>query len=151
MQDFYDPIQPFDYLCDKIDDAKSELGLRYVARFDENLLPQYPAVLLNMENPLNRELHATRQFLVNFNIDLWIFHAEMTVGKAVRSREDVLLATEIRKLLHADFTLGGHIVFGHVAMEAPGRVARVVGSKVTTVVATRLLWTGTNRVPFDNS
>jgi hypothetical protein len=151
MQDYYDPIQPFDYICDKLDDAKVELGIRYIARFDEELRPAYPAVLVNMEAPLMRDLHATRQFLVQFNIDIWVFHSDLTKGKAVRSREDVLLATEIRKLLHADYTLDDHIIFGYVINEAPGRTTRVVGNTANTVVTTRLMWTGTNRVRFEDS
>lgn len=150
-QDFYDPLQVLDYLSTKLDDNKATLGIRYIAKLDEDLFPRYPAILLTMDTPLDRELHGTRMFRVQFNIDLWIFHAQLTQGKAVRSETDIQLATDVRKLLHADFDLGGHIVFGYVQFEHGGRIARAIGQKVDTVVATRLAWVGENRVLFENS
>lgn len=150
-QDFYDPLQVFDYIANLIDDNKATLGLRYIAKLDEELLPQYPAVLLSMETPTLREWHTTAQFLVSFNLDIWVFHALLTVGKSVRSRRDIELATEIRKLLHTKLDLDGHIVQGWVDGEYPGRTTRVVGGKASTVVTTRLTWTGQNRVPHNLS
>jgi len=150
-QDYYDALQPFDYIIDLLDDNKAELGVRYIAQLDEDLLPSYPAILVNMEVPVEREQHSTQVFRVVFNIDIWIFHAQLTIGKATRSRADIELATNVRKLLHSDFTLGDHIIFGFVSGEYPGRSARVVGGKVSTVVTTRLTWTGQNRVMYSDS
>ncbi len=147
MQDFYDILQVLDYLYEKLDNEKAELGINYIARIDEDLLPVYPAILINV-SPVTRELHATQIFRVQFNLDIWVFHAELTVGKAIRSREDVKLATRIRKFLHEDYTLGGHIIFGFVDGEFPGQTTRVAGQKASTVVTTRLTWVGENRVPY---
>lgn len=150
-QDFYDPLQVLDYITTKLDDNKADLGVRYVAKLDEELFPKYPALLVTMETPLERVQHGTRVFLVNFNVDIWVFHAQLTQGKAVRSEEDIALATAVRKLMHADYELGGHIVFGFIHGEFPGRVARIVGGKAHTVSATRLMWTGQNRVLYQDS
>lgn len=147
-QDFYDILQPFDFLYDLLDDNKATLGLRYIAQHEEDLIPQYPSILLQTDRTVT-EQHATGQFLKNFHIDLWIFHADMSVGQAARSRKDIELATEVRKLLHANYTLNGHIIFGFVDGEFPGVTARAIGSNVSTIVTTRLTWMGTNRVPYE--
>ena len=149
-QDYNDILQPFDYITEKLDDHKAELGLRYIAKHDENLIPEYPAVLVQSDNT-ERELHATQMFRIVFHLDLWIFHAELSSGAAVRSRKDIELATAIRKLLHADRTLGEHIIFGFVDGEFPGISARAIGTNLVTIVTTRLTWTGENRVLFEDS
>jgi hypothetical protein len=149
-QDFYDPLEPFDYIVQKLKDAQPTLGLEYVAENDEDLLPAYPAVLVQ-SGRTERLQHATGLFLVTFNIVLWVFHADIGVGAAVRSRKDIQLATDIRKLLHADRTLGGHIIFGFVEDEFPGPTGRVTGNVTTNIVTTRLSWSGNNRVPYEAS
>lgn len=149
-QDYYDALQPFNYIVQRLDDHKAELGLRYIAIHDEELIPEYPAILCQIDNTM-RMHHATGLFKIEFHLDLWIFHAQMTLSKAARSAQDIELATNIRKLLHEDRTLGGHIIFGFVDGEFPGITARAIGGAVSTIVTTRLTWTGENRVPFEAS
>jgi hypothetical protein len=93
--------------------------------------------------------HTTGQFLKRFHLDLWVFHADMSVGQAARSRKDIELATEIRKLVHADYTLGGHIIFGFIDGEFPGITNRLISGDISTIVTTRLTWQGQNRVPYE--
>lgn len=149
-QDYYDILQPFDYIDNLLDDNKANLGLRYIAKHDEELIPQYPAVLIQTDR-VAREQHATQMFRVEFHIDLWVFHAELTASVAVRSRKDIELATEIRKLLHSKRTMDGHIVFGFVDGEFPGITARIIGNVTSTVITTRLTWTGENRVRYEDA
>jgi hypothetical protein len=152
IQDYYDPLQVFDYLKGKLDDHKAELGIKFIAQFDEELYPEYPSILLNMEgSPLQRNYHATQMFRVIFNMDIWILHAQLSVGRAVRSRQDVEFATNVRKLLHSDITLGGHIIHGWVDGEYSGSSLRRRGTALSTIVTTRLTWRGENRVPFTES
>ncbi len=150
MQDFADGLQVVDFIYELLDTKKAELGIKYIARIDENLIPEYPAMLINL-GPVTRELHATQMFRVVFALDIWVFHAELTVGKAIRSRADVELATNIRKLLHEYRTLEGHIVHGFVNGEFPGQTTRIVGTKTSSIVTTRLSWEGENRVRFQDS
>lgn len=145
MQDYYDILQPFDWIVAKLKDNLAPLGLRYVAQNDEELIPEYPAVLVQADNT-ERIRHATQMFLVRFHLDLWVFHADLTSGAAVRSRKDIELATAIRKLLHADQSLEGHMVQSFVDGEFPGISARIVGGNLSTIVTTRLTWQGENRV-----
>jgi hypothetical protein len=147
-QDFYDSLQPFDYIKSKIEDHKADLGLRYIAVHDDDLIPEFPAVLLQIDNT-RREYHATGMFAVMFNLDLWVFHAQMDIGRGSRSIEDITLATNIRKLLHSDRTLGGHIIDSVVDGEFPGVTGRVISNAITAIVTTRLTWMGRNRVPFE--
>jgi hypothetical protein len=150
-QDFYDILQVSQYLYNRINDNKVALGLRYVAYGDEQLLPEYPAAVVTTERPLRREFHGTRQFLVTFECDIFVLHANLAASHRIRTIEDIQLAEAIRKFLHSDFTLGGHIIFGYVDLEIPGIVTRVVGQKSAMIVTTRLSWTGQNRVNFDDA
>ena len=147
-QDYYDILQPFDHIRGLLDDHKADLGLRYIAENDEALIPEYPAMLLQTDRT-ERELHATQQYLVRFHLDLWVFHADLTQSAATRSRADIELATRIRKLLHANRTLGDHIIFGFVDGEFPGRTYRMIDAARTGILTTRLTWQGENRVPFE--
>lgn len=147
-QDYYEILQPFDHIYTMLDDARASLGLRYIAQNDESLIPQYPAVLIQTDR-LEREHHATRQFAITFHIDLWIFHAELTASSAVRSRKDIELATAVKRLLHSNYTLDGHVIDSYVDGEFPGVMARIIDSNLVTVVTTRLTWRGRNVAPFE--
>lgn len=150
IQDYHDPLQVLDHVVSFLDDNKAELGIRYIAQQDERLAPEYPAALVELLS-VTRQEHATRMFLVTFAIDIWILHAKLTERKSVRSRKDIELATGVRKLLHSEFTLNGHIVFGHVTGEFSTISPRVMGAKSEAVVATRLTWEGQNRVLYKES
>ena len=149
-QDYYDILQPFDHIVQKLRDNMPALGLEYVAENDEKLLPAYPSVLVQCDRT-ERQYHTTAYFHVQFYIDLWVFHAELTVDTATRSRKDIQLATDIRKLLHQDRTLGGHVIDGFVGDEHPGITARVMNDVRSGVVTTRLAWVAQNRVPYEMS
>jgi hypothetical protein len=149
-QDYYDILQPFDYLVNLLDDNKAGLGIKYIAQHDEELIPEYPCVLVQTDNTL-RERHATRQFMVVFLIDLWVFHAQLTDSVAVRSKKDIELATAVRKLLHSKMTLDGHLIDSFVSSENSGISARIVGGSLSTIVTTRLTWQGQNRVRYEDS
>lgn len=145
-QDYYDILQPFDYVVEKLKQHSPALGLEYVAENDEVLLPAYPAVLIQVDRT-ERTHRSTQYFMVRFYLNLWVFHAELTVSTATRSRKDIQLATDIRKLLHQDRTLGGHVIDSLVDDEQPGISARVTDNVRSGVVTTRLSWSAQNRVP----
>lgn len=149
-QDYYDILQPFDHIKNLIDDNKALLGIRHIAENDDSLIPEYPSVLIQTDRT-ERIRHATRQFMVVFHIDLWIFHADMALSAGTRSRRDIELATKVRKLLHANMELGGHIIDSFVDGEFPGFSRRLVGTSQTILVTTRLTWQGQNRVPYEMS
>lgn len=149
-QDYRDILEPFDYIVQMLKDAQPALGLEYIAENDEELLPAYPAVLVQADRT-ERTRHTTGQFMVRFYVDLFIFHADIASGAAVRSRKDIQLATDVRKLLHTDRTLGGHLIDSMVDGEFPGFSARMTGNTTTGIVTTRLTWNGQCRVPYELS
>jgi len=148
-QDFYDILQVLDYLHDRIDNNKTELGLKHVTYGDEQLLPQYPACVLTAERPVNTTLHATRQYRREFACDLWVFHANLNRGRRIRTREDMVLARNLEKFLNDDRSCGGHMIQCWVESMTPIVIGRVSSSKGNAVIATRLVWTGENRVPYE--
>lgn len=149
-QDYYDILQVFDHVVELLDDEKAQLGIKYIAKLDEALIPEYPALLIQTDRT-TREIHATGQFMVVHHLDIWIFHAQLSVSAATRSRKDIELATAVRKLLHANRTLDGHIIFGFVDGEFPGQSLRIVGGTRTAIMTTRLTWSGELRAPFEAS
>lgn len=149
-QDFYDILQPFDYIVQKLKDHQPALGLAYVAENDEDLMFEFPAVLVQAGNT-DRNIHTTGQYRVVHNLDLWVFHSMLTVDVQTRSRQDIELTTAVRKLLHADATLGGHIIHGFVNGEQFVVTGRVLDELQRGIITTRLSWAGSVRVPFEAS
>lgn len=149
-QDFYDIIQVLDYLHNRIDNNKTELGLKYITYGDEQLLPEYPALVLTAERPTNTELHATRQYRRVFYADLWVFHARLSTSRRVRTREDIELARRLEVFLNADRTCDGHVIQCWVESMQPIVIGTSVSSqKANAVIGTRLMWQGQNRVPYE--
>lgn len=143
-QDYYRPEQVLDHLHDELEEYKGDLGLRYVAYGDERLLPEYPAMTL-MAAPVGRDLHTTGgYYLVTFLMEMFIYHADLTVNRKQRTKEDLELVTNVVNFLHQRPTLGGHIIFGFVTAESPGLIQRGKGS---AVIGSRLTWEGSNREP----
>lgn len=147
-QDFYDIIQILDYLHNRIDNNKTELGLKYITYGDEQLLPEYPACVLTAERPIATTLHATQQYRRVFACDLWVFHAKLQNSRRVRTREDIELARRMEVFLNEDRTCGGHLIQCWVEEMQPIVIGRITGQKGNAVIGTRLVWIGENRVPF---
>jgi hypothetical protein len=145
-QDYIDITEILDYLHDRIDNNKTALGLKHISYGDEQLLPEYPALVLTAERPTQTRQHATRQWYRSFFCDLWLFHAKLSVSRRVRTREDIELARKLEKFLNADRTLGDHIIFGFVTDLQPIVIGRITSTKGNAVIATRLSWQGENRV-----
>lgn len=144
MAYYYKPQQLMDHIHDLLTDHKSDLGIGYVGYADEQLLPYYPAVLVD-SGPINRELQATHQFGLIFHLALWIYHAKLDDAHADRSKADMELCHLVTELLHSDLTLGGNVIFGYVTEEMPGIFHRPSGP---TTIGTRLSYEATARKVF---
>lgn len=127
-----------DYIRDKLDVAKASLGIEYVGYGDEQALPKYPAIVI-LPGLTQREFRATRQFENTFNIEIYIYHARLLVGRSTRTKEDLELVRRVTDLLHSDKTLGGQIIFGYIDSENPGVLASTKGD---AIVGTRITWRG---------
>lgn len=137
-EQFVAPEDALDYIHDLLTDKAGELGLATVAYGDEDLTSKYPSVKV-VTGLMLKTLHRTRGWMNEFNVDIWVYHAKMTVSYAQRSREDLLLTTEIRKVLHSDMTMGGGVIQGWVIQEMPALITR---QKRGSVVGTRMVWNG---------
>lgn len=145
MPFFQEAEEALDFIHALIDDNKGDLGIGYVGYGDERLLPVYPGVVVSYNAPVDRTIHATRQFRLEWQIQLVVYHAKMTVDHKTRTREDMQLAAAVREKLHEDKTLGGGVIFGFVNQERPGVMADDRGE---ANIATMLLWTGESRAIF---
>lgn len=149
-QDFYDIIQVLDYLHNRIDNHKAELGLKYITYGDEQLLPEYPALVLTAERPTETTLVATRQYRRVFSADLWVFHARLSASRRIRTKEDIELARKLEIFLNLDRTCDGHVIQCWVESLQPIVIGTTTtGQKASAVVGTRLMWTAENRVPYE--
>lgn len=145
MAFFTEPEEALDYIYNKINDNKGPLGIKFVGYADEDLLPEYPAVVVSFNTPVDRDIHATRQFRLVWAIQIVVYHARVSADHKVRSKEDMRFAAAIRNLLHQDFRAGGGVIFGFVAQERPGIVLDSEGS---ATIASTLIWTAESRSIF---
>jgi len=146
MPYFVEPEQALDYIYALVNDNKESLGLKYVGYADERLLPHYPAAVVSFNTPVDRELVTTGTFNLNWQLQIIVYHARISASHKTRTREDMLLATAVRNLLHTDKSMGGGVIFGYVRSERPGVIA---DDKGRANVATVLTWTGDSRAPIN--
>lgn len=137
------PEEAVEMLADILDDNAGLLGLEFVGRYDEKLLPRYPAVVVS-GGTLNKEVHGTHTFLTRLRCVLWVYHANANQTHAQRSREDLELATALVALLEDDKTFDNRVVFGYVESETPGVIAARTG-RSELIVGTRLVWEAVTR------
>ncbi len=145
MPFFTEPEEALDYIHNLLESNKGDLGLSTVGYADERLLPEYPAVVVSFNAPVERDIHATRQFRLDWSIQLVVYHARLSASHKTRTREDMQLAAAIRAKLHEDKSLGGGVIFGFVASERPGIMADDRGQ---ANIATMLIWTAESRELF---
>lgn len=146
-------------LIELFETAKGILGLRYVATQEESMIPEYPCIQIASE-PILREIHGTYTFQHTFVFVLWVYHANMEVGLAKRTIEDMQLATSVVEFLHrpdvrllrddaaahgAYGTAQDRLIHSYVSLESPGMIAF---DKTSRIVTTRLLWLATVQERF---
>ena len=138
------PEDVVEYLSDYI--SKSSLPIAYVAKYNEPLLPEYPAVQV-MSGGFKKELHGTHTWLLTLRADIYVMHAKLTVNRATRNLEDLQLATQLVALLETDLTLGQRIIAGWVETETPGAMPPR-SQHTEAVISTLLKWQGTQEGRF---
>jgi hypothetical protein len=118
----------------------SELGFEYIAKYDEKLIPKYPAIHLQAAN-FDKSLHSTNQFLVGMRAAIHVLHGNMMQDRQTRNYEDLRYATKVVDFLESDMTLGQHVIHGFVESEIPGVLPPRV-TKGEAIISTRLNWFG---------
>jgi hypothetical protein len=130
--------QVLNYMKPMLDNAPTLSELQHVGFADDEMVFDYPAVILTGE-PTTTEIHATHQFLNSFRIGIFVYHALASETRDVRTMEDIELCTKIRAVLHADSQLGGGVVFGFVESIVPGTIRR---PNNVFAIGSRLSWRG---------
>lgn len=138
------PEELVEYFADLIE--TSSLPFEYVAKYDERLIPAYPAVQVQ-PGILDKELHGTHTFIVALRAIFYVMHAKMTLDHRTRSLEDLQLATRLIEVLEEDMTLGGRVIQGWVDSETPAAFPPR-STKGDIVVGTRLTWNGLQETRF---
>jgi len=135
---YYDIDDVTQDIVNRLDANKVTLGLANVVYGDERLVKEFPAILVE-PGIVDRVIHGTQQWELQFHVVLWIYHAKLTIGRSQRLKEDIQLSNGVVTYLHEDKSLNGNIIFGFVEQEAPGVIAR---GPTNSVIGTRLSWYG---------
>jgi hypothetical protein len=125
---------------------ESELGFEYIAKYDEVLIPKYPAIHIQPAN-FDKTLHSTNTFLIGMRAAIHVLHANMMVDRVTRNYEDLALATKVVDFLESDMTLGEHVIHGFVESEIAGVLPPRV-TKGEAIISTRLTWFGISQRRF---
>lgn len=131
------------WVKDKLTLHQGELGLQYIVTGDGQLLPTYPAAVIDYEGT-TREDHTTHYFLITIECSIYLLHGNLGLDRSARTIADLELATRVTSLLHQDRTLGGQVVSSIVSKEEQGTIA----TKNDTIIGTQLTFTAENREPF---
>src|SRR5262245_31718283 len=137
------------FIKELLDVKGPAIGLKYIGYGDENLIPEYPAVVV-VGGRRTKLLHATQTFNITFEVHLFVLHAELTVTHAQRTLEDLQLVTKIEAILETDYEFkdgngNEQVIFGFVSDEAPGIANRERGQ---AVISTRMIWDGLSQRRF---
>jgi hypothetical protein len=138
LSEIFRPEHIVEYLAEYIQD--SVLPFEWVSKYDENLIPGYPAVQVQ-PGPYEKDIHGTHTFLIGMRVFIYVMHAKLTQDKRSRSLDDLMLATELVDLLESDMTLGGRVIHGYVENEVPTALPPR-NTRGDIVVSTRLSWHG---------
>lgn len=126
--------------------SDSTLPLEYVAKYDEPLLPKYPAVLV-MPAPFNKAFQGTHTWRLTLRAEIYLMHADMNLDRATRNKQDMELASQVVAYLERDMKLGGRLIQSFVESETPGAMPPR-GEKGAAVVSTRMTWQGLQEARF---
>lgn len=141
------PEECVQVLSDLVENNAERLGIQYVGKNDERLLPRYPAVVVS-GGQKTKEVHATHTFNVELRTIIWVYHAKVTQTHKERSMEDMALATALESLIEDDKTLGGTVVFSYVESSVPGVMAPRAG-RGDLVVGTKMNWYALSQKRWD--
>ena len=146
---FSTPEEILDYLHDLMTLNMEQFGVRFVGYGEERLIPEYPAILV-AAGPVTREVHATHTFQLTLICELWIYHAKLSESHHIRTREDLLLVTAVREVLHDNLTCPAEngdkqVIFSYVNAEDPAIIRR---PRNEAVVGTRCEWNALTQERF---
>lgn len=125
---------------------ESTLGLGFVSKYDEELIPKYPAIQVQ-PGETDKSITGTHTMAVGLRATMYVMHATLTFSKRDRSQADLELATECIKLIEKSMTLGGRVIQGYVERDKP-MVLPPRSTKGDAVVSTRIDYVGLQQIRF---
>lgn len=140
--------QAMDMIVDRLTEKSGLLGIEFVGAYDEKRIPKYPAVVL-VPGDKEKTPHAMSTFGVLLQVQLYVYHADLTLSKRERSREDLLMVSAIEAELETDYGWQidpfdpetKRVIFGYIASVEPGNI-QPRGNKSNLVIGTRMVWRG---------
>jgi len=131
---------------DFLDEKAPLFGIRFVGRFDEKRIPNYPAVVV-VPGTRDKTIHATQTFNVDLELHLYVYHADLTLTKRERSEADLKLVEQLEEVLEEDYGWQSdpldpatkRVVFGYISNEEPG-VLQPRANKSNMIISTRMTW-----------
>lgn len=143
-----------DMIRERLVQEQGEIGLEYVGAYNEKRIPKYPAAII-IPGPMNKEIHATHTFEILLTADVYIYHANLTLTKRERSREELLLVAKTEEVLESDYAwlvdpddpATSRVIFGYVAEVRPLTI-QPQSNKSDMVIGTRISWRGLSQRRF---
>ena len=143
-----------DMVRDRLVQEQGEIGLQFVGAYNEKRIPKYPAAVI-IPGPLDKEIHSTHTFEIAIALDVYIYHANLTLTKRERSREELLLVDKTEEVLESDYTWlsdpndvsTARVIFGYVSEVRPLTI-QPQANKSDMVIGTRLSWRGLSQRRF---
>jgi len=139
------PEHLIEFLADYLRKS-DEFEFEYIAKYDERLIPKYPAAHLQVAG-FDKRIHGTHTMLLGMRAAIHVLHANMQQTRATRNYEDLVLATKVVEYLEEDMTLGDRVIHGFVESETPGIMPPRV-TKGDAITVTRLSWFGIQETRF---
>lgn len=140
--------EAMDMIVERLTQKSGDLGIAFVGAYDEKRVPAYPAVVI-VPGDKEKVLHGENTFNVLLVVQLYVYHADLTLSKRERSREDLLLVSAIEAELENDYgwqvdpldTNTKRLIFGYISNIEPGNI-QPRSNKSNIVISTRMVWRG---------
>lgn len=140
--------EAMDMIVERLTQKSGVLGLEFVGAYDEKRVPKYPAVVV-VPGDREKVIHGENTFNILLVVELYVYHANLTINKRERSKADLQLVTDIERELESDYgwqtnpndTDTKRLIFGYVALHEPGNL-QPRSSKSNLIIGTRMVWRG---------
>lgn len=133
-------------LCDTLegilDTAKDSIGIQEIYRGLQELVPVTPSIMIGRGRK-TRTIATTRQYRIDFAVDLVIFHGKLKSTELIQVEMEQLVE-DVEDVLNADMTLGGLITHGWVSRTDSGTAA----ANGVLFRSTRIIYTAQAREVF---
>ena len=139
-----DTWELIDMVVARLEAQSGPLGLKFVGKYDEQIIPESPAVVV-MPGTRRKSLHGLHTFEVLSELSLFVYHANLNMSKRERSKADLQLVSRIERELDSDMrwpdpeTNQSLLINGYVTSEEPG-LLQPRTNKSTLIICTRLTW-----------